>query len=315
MRTIMRARIRGLTLTGVAPAMVAALALVLSTMNATSAQERSYQERFMRGQNIAPAFEGWEANPDGSFNMVFGYFNRNWEEQPDTPVGPNNTVEPGGPEQGQPTHFFPRRNQFVFRVQVPKDFGQKELVWTLAVHGKTEKAYATLKPEYALDDGIIQRNYSNGTPPRMHENKRPVVRVDGDRQRTVKVGEPLALTAYVTDDGLLKARPAGPGSPSLGGPGYNPALGLRVAWFVYRGPADKVTFDPEQLKVYQDVNGNSPWRPGWVPPPLPADGKFPVRVTFGVPGTFVVRVMAHDGLAVTEDVIVTVTPSSSASAR
>lgn len=84
---------------------------------------------------------------------------------------------------------------------------------------------------------------------------------------------------------------------------------------MYRGPANKVVFDPEQFKAYEDTQGNSPWRPGWVPPPLPADGKFPVKVTFGAPGTFVVRVMAHDGLTVTQDVTVIVTPSSSASVR
>ena len=91
----------------------------------------------------------------------------------------------------------------------------------------------------------------------------------------------------------------------------NAAFGLRVSWFVYRGPADKVKFDPEQIKVYHDYRpgGNSPWTPGWAPPPLPADGRFPVKLTFNAPGTYVVRVMAHDGgLGATQDVTVTVTP-------
>jgi hypothetical protein len=78
------------------------------------------------GQNIAPAYEGWEKNADGSFNLVFGYFNRNWEERIDLPVGPDNSIEPGGPDQGQPTHFFPRRNRFVFRIRAPADFGDQE---------------------------------------------------------------------------------------------------------------------------------------------------------------------------------------------
>src|SRR5712691_7061865 len=93
-------------------------------LTVTSGQDlsRYHQSKFTHGQNIAPAFEGWEENPDGSFNMVFGYFNRNWEEQPLVPIGPNNNVEPGGPDRAQPTHFFPRRNKFVFRVPVPKDF-------------------------------------------------------------------------------------------------------------------------------------------------------------------------------------------------
>jgi hypothetical protein len=84
------------------------------------------------------------------------------------------------------------------------------------------------------------------------------------------------------------------------------ALGLRVAWFLYRGPAG-VTFEPEQFKVYTDYRSNSPWTPGWAPPPVPPDGKFPVKVTFDKPGTYVLRVMAHDGgLMSTQEVTVNV---------
>jgi hypothetical protein len=241
--------------------------------------------------------------------MVFGYFNRNWKEQPDVPIGPNNNIEPGGPDQGQPTHFYPRRNRFVFRVKVPKDFGKNEIVWTLTVHGKTERAYATLHPDYVLDADMLQRNYVGTTPPRMNDNKPPVVTVEGAASRTVKVGEPLMLTAVVTDDGLLKPR-AAPRVVQGQEPGYIPALGLRVAWYVYRGPGDKVTFDPEQIKLYPDYTGNSPFASGWLPPPVPADGRFPVKVTFSAPGTYVLQVMAHDGgFGVTRDVTVTVSPS------
>src|SRR5262245_18627519 len=72
------------------------------------------QTRYAAGQDVVPAFEGWERNPDGSFNMVFGYMNRNYEEEIDLPVGPDNTIEPGSADQGQPTHFYVRRQQFVF---------------------------------------------------------------------------------------------------------------------------------------------------------------------------------------------------------
>src|SRR5438093_6476155 len=81
------------------------------------------------GLNIVPVFEGWERNPDETFNLVFAYFNRNYDEILDIPIGPNNSVEPGGPDRGQPTHFFPRRNRYVFRVKVPKDWGNKDVVW------------------------------------------------------------------------------------------------------------------------------------------------------------------------------------------
>ena len=304
------------------PAVAFAAVLALTGLTVTSGQAPYYpQQQFPRGLNIATSFEGWEENPDGSFSMLFGYFNRNWEEDPYIPVGPDNTIEPGGPDRGQPTHFFPRRNKFVFRVPVPKDFGNKELVWTLTVHGKTEKAYASLKEDYKVDLRVLQTNTHMNLGVRdyakfdadMAENKPPVVRVEGDPRRTVNVREPLALSAVVTDDGRLKRLPTDNTVDS-----DHTALGLRVAWFVYRGPGDGVTFDPAQFKVYQDKRpgGNSPWTPAWMPPALPADGKFPVKVTFSEPGTYVVRVLAHDGgLDTAKDVTVTVKPSSSASVR
>src|SRR6185295_88242 len=81
--------------------------------------------KFSSGQNIVPYFEGWIRNPDGTFDMVFGYFNRNWQEELAIPAGPDNLVEPGGPDRGQPTYFLPRRQGWVFRVRVPKDFGKQ----------------------------------------------------------------------------------------------------------------------------------------------------------------------------------------------
>jgi hypothetical protein len=256
---------------------------------------------FLRGQNIAPVFEGWEQKPDGTFDMVFGYFNRNWDEELDIPVGPANSLEPGGPDQGQPTHFLPNRNKFVFRVRVPADFGSKELVWTITAHGKTERAYATLKPDYVIDKAIVMRGFAGffGTKPEEMKNVAPVLKVEGERHRTVRLGEPLTLAAFARDeDGMPKPSPAPPKV------GRVSALGLRLAWFVYRGPG-KVTFEPEQFKVYQDIRSNSPWTPGWTPPPVPPDGKYVVTASFSRPGTYILRVMAHDGaLPTSEDVTV-----------
>src|SRR5712691_11023672 len=92
--------------------------LAAATIAAVAMFPRSSAQVVRTGQNIAPAYEGWEPNPDGSFNLVFGYLNRNWEEEFHVPIGPNNSIEPGGPDQGQPAYFFPRRNRFVFRVRV-----------------------------------------------------------------------------------------------------------------------------------------------------------------------------------------------------
>jgi hypothetical protein len=268
------------------------------------------------GQNVVPVYEGWEPNPDGSFNLVFGYLNRNWEEELHLPLGPDNTIEPGGPDRGQPTHFFPRRNRFVFRIRVPKDFGSKELVWTLTSHGKTERAFGTLKPDYVLDETVIMSNIGAGgalsTTPDMVGNKAPVLKVEGPKTLSVKVGEPVTLVAIVTDDGKPSPRAM---PPVLGG-NYmlpNSAKGLRLSWFMYRGPGKVVSFDPPQAKVWEDTRdgGNSPWSAGWTNPPVPPEGKWVVRATFSEPGTYVLRCLAHDGgLASSEDVSVTVKPGT-----
>jgi len=272
-----------------------ALAVIFSAAMIAS-PSTSGQLQYASGQSIAPEFAGWVANSDGSFDMVFGYMNRNYEEHPHVPIGPNNKFEPGEIDRGQPTYFLPRRNRHVFRVRVPADFGNKELVWTITANGKTASAYASLKPDYGLDGPAIYLNNSGHTMVgRAVRNKAPEVKIDGGLSRVAKVGEPLALTAIVTDDGIPSIRPA----PSSGsGLGFRTAMGLRVAWFVYRGQGDSVTFSPEQFKVYPDFTtegANSPWTPGWTPPPVPPDGRFPVTVTFREPGTFVVRVLAHDG--------------------
>ena len=294
----------------------AALALLFVGAAALAGAPSAHaQQSFATGQNIAPAYEGWEPNVDGSFNLVFGYMNRNWEEMIDVPVGPDNSIEPGGPDQGQPTHFLPRRNRFVFRIRVPADFGDKELIWTLTTNGQTERAYATLKRDYYINNLVVQANYgasgAAGATPESEVNEAPVLTVEGQSFRTVAAGEPLTLRAVVTDDALPTARPLAPTSPRL--PGRittDSATGLRMSWFVYRGSGD-VTFDPPQIKVWEDTREGeeSPWSPGWSTPEAPEDGRWVVQATFSKPGSYVLRALAHDGgLAASDDVTVTVTP-------
>ena len=293
---------------------------------------------YSKGQNVAPAYEGWEQAPDGTKYFLFGYMNRNWEEEIDVPVGPDNSFNIGDADQGQPTHFLPRRNRFVFKVRVPNGFGEKdELIWTLTTHGKTEKAYATLRPDYIVDD-VVKASETGAlgagtSSPEMRANKPPSVSVDEIRTRSVKAGEPLTLIARVTDDGIPKprdfARLVGQQQRAVqSGAAVQPAaerrnpaltpptritvgktLGLHLSWFVYRG-AGKVTFDPPQVKAWEDTRAgaNSPWAPLWTPPSLPADGRTEVRVTFDAPGTYVIRCRADDGaLVADEDVTIVVT--------
>ena len=117
-----------------------AVLAALFTIGPRSVGAQSYSS----GQPLWAAYEGWERAADGGVEMLFGYMNDNWEEEIDIPIGPENNVQPGGPDQGQPTHFLPRRNRFMFRIHAPKDFGDKEMIWTLAWRGKTSKAYGTI---------------------------------------------------------------------------------------------------------------------------------------------------------------------------
>jgi hypothetical protein len=278
-------------------------------------------QSYASGQNVSPAYEGWEQNGDGSFNFLFGYMNRNWEEELDVPIGPDNDIEPGGPDQGQPTRFLPRRNRFVFRVRVPADFGSREMVWTLTARGKTEKAYATLRPDYFINDVVMASETgalgAGTSSPEIRANKRPAVTIDDGQPRTVRVGEPLSLVALVTDDGVPKPR-----GRNLVGSGNSPpaaarstedralnraytppsrvtvgkTVGLHLSWFVYRGPG-RARFDPQQVKTWEDTRtgANSPWAPLWAPPALPPDGRWRAQVTFDEPGLYVLRALADDG--------------------
>ena len=273
------------------------------------------QQAYMTGQFIAPAYEGWELNDDGSFNLVFGYMNRNWQEVIDVPIGPENSIEPGGPDHGQPTHFYPRRNRFIFRIRVPADFGDKELVWALTTNGKTEYAYGTLKRDYFIDDLVVQANYgaagAAGGTPELPNNEAPTLEVEGPSQRNARVGEAITLAAVSTDDGKPQARSMAASSPRR--PGRittDSATGHRMAWFVYRG-AGEVTFEPPQAQTWEDTRdgGDSPWSPGWKTPEAPEDGRWVTEATFAEPGTYDLRVIAHDGgLAAIEDVTVVVSP-------
>jgi hypothetical protein len=181
--------------------------LFLIVGGALAAQSLSYT----KGQNVAPAYEGWEQASDGTKYFLFGYMNRNWEEEIDVPIGPENGFNVAAADQGQPTHFLPRRNRFVFRVKVPANFGPKdELIWTLTTHGKTEKAYATLRPDYIVDD-VVKASETGAlgagtSSPEVRGNKPPTLSVKEIKSRTVKIGEPLTIATEVKDDGIPKPR-------------------------------------------------------------------------------------------------------------
>ena len=269
----------------------------------------SLAQSYTSGQHIEPAFEGWRPNPDGTYNMMFGYMNENWEEEPDVQIGENNYFSPGEADRGQPTHFLPRRNRFTFEVTVPSDWGDRELVWTINVNGKERKAFATLRQDYLVDNMVIASETGSlgaGTSsPESRANIPPVVTVPGDSVRVAKVGEPINLDTSVWDDGLPKPRRGSatssddleqrmmrrPTQVTVG-----KTNGLFLSWNVYRGPG-KVIFDPPLPKPWEDTrnSANSPWGNLWLPPPIPEDGLYKVNVTFEEPGSYVLWGRADDG--------------------
>jgi len=269
--------------------------LVFAGLSAAAAQNlpQTYipQTKFSRGQDVVPSFDGWIRNADGTFTMVFGYFNRNIEEELVIPVGPENKLEPGLPDQGQPTYFLPRRHAWIFRVRVPADWGAgKELVWTLTSHGRTEKAYGSLQPdEEILERQIMTRG--NLSPGLDDPNKPPSVSIAP--VQGASVAQPLALTALVTDDGLPrprvpKARPAvNTGKAQTNSAEARARIGLNVTWLQYGGPA-KVTFDDA----------------GAI---LVSNGQAVTKAHFSQSGVYVLRVTANDGeLSTTSDITIRV---------
>ena len=295
-------------------AMISVFALS-ALMSATLAQAES----FNFGKNVEVAYEGWRPLEDGSFSFMFGYMNENWEEEPDVDIGENNFFSPGGADRGQPTHFLPRRNRFTFEVNVPSDWGDRELVWELTVNGVTRRAFATLKDDYLVDNMVIASETGSlgaGTSsPESRANIAPVVTLQGDtvngeHLRSVRVGEPLSFTTHLMDDGVPRARRSVDTIRAIAARGgestteemvqrqmamripWQPTVGkingLFLSWNVYRG-AGKVLFDPPQPKSWEDTRpgSNSAWGLSWSPPDIADDGMINTVVSFEEPGEYV----------------------------
>ena len=184
-----------------------------------SATDLIGSRRRATGQPVAPVFEGWEPNPDGTLTLHFGYMNRNWAEEVDIPIGPNNFFEPGPADRGQPTHFLANRQKKNFGVVVPNDFGTKTLVWTLISRGSTERVPGKLGLIFQIDS---TRTETSAAP-----------KVAVAPNQTVTFPEAATISATVLDDGIV--RTAG----GRGGRGGEPRVTIK--WRQYRGPG-KVTF-------------------------------------------------------------------------
>lgn len=217
------------------------------------------------GQSVTAAYEGWFKRPDGTLALLVGYYNRNLKQVLDIPIGPDNRIEPGGPDRGQPTHFLTRRQWGVFAIDVPADFGDKTLTWTLTANGKTTSVPMGLNPLYEVTPF---REAAQGNTP-------PVLKFAPDgssfqgpprgfaQALAATVGQPLTLSLWATDDEVVDPDRRGRKS------------GVTIVWSQFRGPGS-VTFNPP--------------RPAVAPP----DGKATTTATFSAPGDYVLRAQAND---------------------
>ncbi|MFY9573586.1 MAG: hypothetical protein WAV20_19485 [Blastocatellia bacterium] len=251
------------------------IVILLAGWTVVSGQQLPMEPTHESGQSITGAFEGWFANPDGSYSLLLGYYNRNTKLELDIPLGPNNRIEPGGPDQGQPTHFMTGRQWGVFTVTVPKDFGVKKLTWTLVANGKTTVIPMSLNPLYEVSPFI---EASGNTPPSIsfEEGK---LGAQGPRGNTTTLAttlsDPLTLTVWVGDDAK---------APRSASQGLRTGA-VTVSWSKFRGPGT-VTFANNKPTVEKTETKVTP---------LPAfTGKATTTATFSEPGEYVLRLVAND---------------------
>jgi hypothetical protein len=237
------------------------------------------------GASITGSYEGWFKNEDGTVSFLVGYLNRNRAQEVDVPTGPNNRIEPGGPDMGQPTHFLPGRQVGVFIVTVPKEFTpQQRLTWTITVNGQTNSIPFRLHTDYNVSPFSISHSKTQGnTPPviRFTEGGPTVQGPIGTgtkpvATRTTSVATPLALDVWAEDDARY--------STGSNAPMRNPPPPVNLSFSKYRGPG-KVTFEKAKPTLDKLAGGNigEPFR-----------GRGATTAKFSEPGEYILHVVAND---------------------
>lgn len=243
------------------------------------------------GDIVAPIFNGWVDNGDGSVRLIFGFANRNREEIVDIPIGRNNFIEPSQFNGVQPTHFpIYKRRAFIginergaFAVTVPAEMAGTEVIWTLkhAGHEYSVPGRAT-SPTYEMSAGGAAfgsllpaiRFEMDGSESTNHEG------ITAERI-TTSVGTPVTLRAYVQDRSNRDAYPDN-----------NEFLHYQVGteWIFHQGPAvpaftqAKIT-GAERVAQY----GNTVTEEDWI--------LVKTEASFSEPGDYVIRLRADNFLA------------------
>jgi hypothetical protein len=264
-------------------AALAAGGVLVSSLDVARAEHQLPSEPQRQfGTSITGAFEGWFENPDGSRSFLVGYLNRNATQPLDIPVGPDNRIEPGGPDMGQPSHFLPGRHWGMFTITVPKEFTtpNQRLTWTIVANGQPTTIPLRLHPDYNVSpfSDVAVKN----TPPvvRFEEQgpgvQGPVALLSSAVARTTSTSSPLALSLWAADDARFAS-----GTMALP---KEPPPPVEFFWSKYRGPG-AVMFEKDHptTEILAGGGVNVPFR-----------GKATTSVRFSEPGEYVLQVIAND---------------------
>ena len=243
------------------------------------------------GQRVAPFFDGWYANTDGTVTFSFGYSNLNREQIIEIPLGHDNFIEPKEYDGRQPTSFPPpiadrgegaasrgggsadrrERERGVFTITVPPTY-KGDVVWTLRNGGQMFRVPARAKT------GAYQLRWPmamGSVPPLVSFKKdgptgRGPVGIQADPAQ-VSVSAPLSLRIWITDDSVREKDPVqikereGRGAKSA----------LNVVWYKHSGPGP-VVFTPPKQGIAE------------------LSGEAGTSASFAQPGEYVLRVRADN---------------------
>lgn len=257
---------------------VLVVTLVAAAIDLAADQLRPLAPTPPEGQRVAPFFDGFYENADGTVSLSFGYSNLNATEVVEIPLGPNNFIEPKEFDGRQPTSFPPvsgggptgarrDRERGVFTVTIPAKF-TGDVVWTLRHAGQTHKVPGRTKTgAYGLRWPMAM----GSVPPLVRfsatgpTGRGPMGIESPPMQATV--GVPLPITLWTKDDSERDPSAEGGVQFKARGP-ERPAINIK--WYKHSGPGP-IKFDPPASGLKE------------------LEGSASSTATFSQAGTYVIR--------------------------
>lgn len=203
-------------------ALALAAICVASISTSAAAQDWTQREFPLAPPNandnfVAPFFDGFYENADGTWTLSFGFLNRNDDALIEIALGEDNFIEPAQYDGVQPTSFpvvsysgfGGPRERGTFGVIVPADF-DGDVWWTVTTDGYTTKVPGRLEGP----GQIITGAYELSTGPMAAGSLRPGIRftengsdlagiegVQYPERLTATVGEPIDVHFWAKDRG------------------------------------------------------------------------------------------------------------------